>query len=79
MSEYKEGKEVDEIEERKPNIARVPRPPTTQEWNDHMAHCLEHRDCFMFLVQGAAYRINTAEVQRMTNISEVLSAWIGLT
>ena len=44
------GDEADE--ERRPNIGRVPRAPTTQEWNDHMTHHSEYRDWCPFCVQG---------------------------
>ena len=49
-----EGKseEVAEEEERKPKIGRVPKAPTTQEWNDHMTHHSEYRDWCPFCVQG---------------------------
>ena len=43
---------VEEEEERTPKIGRVPKAPTTQEWNDHMAHHSDYRDWCPFCVQG---------------------------
>ena len=39
-------------EERKPKVARIPRAPTAQEWDDHMSHHAEFRDWFPWCVQG---------------------------
>ena len=48
----KDEENVEEEEERKPKIGRVPKSPTTQEWNDHMAHHSEYSDWCPFCVQG---------------------------
>ena len=84
--EIAEAKDDDELkpvedldEERKPKIGRVPRAPTTQEWNDHMTHHSEHRDWCPFCLQGKGisyqHRRGTEEGEKIG----ITVAWIGHT
>ena len=64
-------------EERKPKVARIPRSPTAQEWDDHMSHHAEYRDWCPWCVQGKGTSHHHKQDPEGVENWESQSVWIG--